>query len=86
MARLSAGLSHRKMLVFFCINIANLGCHAVYSVLAAFFPQEAKVKGTTDDGVGVIFASFAAIIFVCSPCAGRRDRQPKLRLASPRNH
>ncbi|KAL1526197.1 hypothetical protein AB1Y20_014923 [Prymnesium parvum] len=71
MARLSAAISHRKLLVFFCINVANLGCHAVYSVLAAFFPQEAKAKGISDDGVGVIFASFAGVIFVCSPCAGR---------------
>jgi len=71
MARLGAGLSHRKLLVFFCINIANLGCHAVYSVLAAFFPQEAKAKGMSDDGVGIVFASFAAVIFICSPCAGR---------------
>lgn len=71
MARSSAGLSHRRLLVFFCINIANLGCHAVYSVLAAFFPQEAKAKGTSDDGVGIIFASFAAVIFLCSPFAGR---------------
>lgn len=71
MVRFGAGLTHRKLLVFFCINIANLGCHAVYSVLAAFFPQEAKAKGMSDDGVGIIFASFAAVIFVCSPCAGR---------------
>jgi len=43
----------------------------VYSVLAAFFPQEAKAKGMSDDGVGIVFASFAAVIFVCSPLAGR---------------
>ena len=61
MARFSAGLTHRKLLVFFCINIANLGCHAVYSVLAAFFPQEAKAKDMSDDGVGIVFASFAAL-------------------------
>lgn len=71
MARFSAALSHRKLLVFFCINVANLGCHSVYSVLAAFFPQEATAKGMSDDGVGIIFASFAAVIFVCSPCVGR---------------
>ena len=71
MARFSAGLTHRKLLVFFCINIANLGCHAVYSVLAAFFPQEAKAKDMSDDGVGIVFASFAAVIFLFSPLVGR---------------
>jgi len=71
MARFGVGLTPRKLLVFFCINIANLGCHSVYSVLAAFFPQEAKRKGMSDDGVGIVFASFAAVIFVCSPFAGR---------------
>ena len=54
-----------------CINLSNLICHAVYSVLAAFFPQEAKAKGMGDDAVGIIFASFAAVIFLCSPLAGR---------------
>ena len=54
-----------------CINMANLCCHSVYSVLAAFFPQEAKAKGMSEDGVGIVFASFAAVIFVCSPFAGR---------------
>lgn len=36
-----------------------------------FFPQEAKAKGMGDDGIGILFASFAAVIFVCSPFAGR---------------
>jgi len=71
MARLGVGLRSNKLLVMFCINVANLCCHAVYSVLAAFFPQEAKAKGMSDDGVGIVFASFAAVIFVCSPLAGR---------------
>ena len=34
-----------KILVMVCINLANLVCHSVYSVLAAFFPQEGKAKG-----------------------------------------
>eukprot|EP00966_Prymnesium_polylepis_P311945 7207991-Prymnesium_polylepis.1 len=84
MARLGAGLSHRKLFVFFCINIANLACHAVYSVLAAFFPQEAKAKGMSDDGVGIVFASFAAVIFVCSPLAGRlMTKHGKVRARTP---
>jgi len=60
-----------KILVMVCINIANLVCHSVYSVLAAFFPQEARAKGMSDDAVGITFASFAAIIFLCSPLAGQ---------------
>lgn len=64
-------VQHNKILVMVCINIANLLCHSVYSVLAAFFPQEAKAKGMSDDAVGITFASFAAVIFVCSPFAGR---------------
>ena len=68
MARL--GLRNNKMLVFLCINLTNLCCHSVYSVLAAFFPQQAKAKGMSDDAVGIVFASFAAVIFLCSPMAG----------------
>jgi len=60
-----------KILVMVCINIANLVCHSVYSVLAAFFPQEARAKGMSDDTVGVTFASFAAVIFLVSPLAGQ---------------
>lgn len=64
-------VQHHKILVMVCINIANLLCHSVYSVLAAFFPQEAKAKGMSDDAVGITFALFAAVIFICSPFAGR---------------
>ena len=60
-----------KVLVMVSTNLANLCCHAVYSVLASFFPQEAKAKGLSDDIVGFIFAIFAAVIFVFSPFAGR---------------
>jgi MFS family permease len=60
-----------KLLVMVCINLANLCCHSVYSVLASFFPQEAKRKGMSEDTIGIVFASFAFVIFVCSPLAGR---------------
>jgi len=60
-----------KLLVMICTNLANLCCHSVYSVLASFFPQEAKAKGMSEDVVGLVFAVFAAVIFVCSPFAGR---------------
>jgi len=64
------GMRNNKMLVFMCINLTNLCCHSVYSVLAAFFPQEAEKKGLSEDAVGIVFASFAAVIFLCSPMAG----------------
>ena len=64
-------MRNNKLLVMICTNLANLCCHAVYSVLASFFPQEAKAKGMSDDMVGFVFAVFAAVIFVCSPFAGR---------------
>ena len=64
------GMRNNKMLVFMCINLTNLCCHSVYSVLAAFFPQEADKKGLSEDAVGIVFASFAAVIFLCSPMAG----------------
>ena len=64
------GMRSNKMLVFMCINLTNLCCHSVYSVLAAFFPQEAEKKGLSEDAVGIVFASFAAVIFLCSPMAG----------------
>ena len=63
--------TQNKILVMVCINLANLVCHSVYSVLAAFFPQEGKAKGMSDDTVGVIFAAFAAVSIVCSPFVGR---------------
>ena len=66
-----SSMRNNKMIVLVCTNLANLCCHAVYSVLASFFPQEAKAKGMSEDGVGFVFAVFAAVIFVCSPCAGR---------------
>lgn len=65
------GMRSSKLLVMVCINSANLVCHSVYSVLAAFFPQEAKAKGMSEDGVGIIFASFAGVIFIVSPVAGK---------------
>merc|ERR1711892_148716 len=64
------GMRSNKMLVFMCINLTNLCCHSVYSVLAAFFPQEAEKKGLSEDAVGIVFASFAAVIFLCSLMAG----------------
>ena len=66
-----SSMRNNKMLVMICTNIANLFCHSVYSVLASFFPQEAKAKGMGDDGVGLVFAIFAAVIFLCSPIAAR---------------
>ena len=57
-------MRNNKLIVMVCTNLANLCCHAVYSVLASFFPQEAKAKGMSDDMVGFVFAVFAAIIFV----------------------
>ena len=64
------GIRNNKMLIFMCINLTNLCCHSVYSVLAAFFPQEAKKKGISEDAVGIVFASFAGVICLCSPMAG----------------
>ena len=64
-------LRNNKLVVMVCTNLSNLGCHSIYSVLASFFPQEARAKGMSDEGVGLVFAIFAALIFVCSPFAGR---------------
>jgi len=63
-------MRNNKLLVMVCTNLANLCCHAVYSVLASFFPQEAKAKGMSEDAVGFVFAVFAALVFFCSPMAG----------------
>ena len=62
---------NNKMVVLVCTNIANLSCHAVYSVLSSFYPPQAKAKGMSDDMVGFTFAIFAGIIFVFSPVAGK---------------
>lgn len=79
MARVN--MRHNKLLVLICINLSNMICHAVYSVLAAFFPQEAKAKGMGDDTVGLIFATFAAVIFITCPAAGRlMSRHGKVRV------
>lgn len=66
--------SRRRTLILVCINLSNLACHSVYSVLAAFFPQEAKLKGLTEEMVGLIFAIFAAVIFVSAPFASMQVR------------
>jgi len=68
--KMRSSLRNNKLLVLICTNLANLCCHAVYSVLASFFPQEAKAKGMSDDAVGFVFAVFAGVIFLCSPFAG----------------
>ncbi|EOD34660.1 hypothetical protein EMIHUDRAFT_455551 [Emiliania huxleyi CCMP1516] len=52
------------------INVSNLFCHSLFSILPAFFPQEAKSKGMSDDAVGIVFACFPAVIFLTSPFAG----------------
>ena len=62
---------NNKMVVLVCTNIANLSCHAVYSVLSSFYPPQAKAKGMSDDMVGFTFAIFAGIIFLFSPVAGK---------------
>lgn len=43
------------------INAANLCCQAFCSVLASFFPREAKAKSMSDELVGVVFAVFALV-------------------------
>lgn len=58
---------YTKCLVLVCINLSNLVCHSVYSVLASFFPQEARAKGLSDEPIGFVFAVFAAVIFVSAP-------------------
>ncbi len=70
MPRFSA-MRNNKTLVMVCTNLANCCCHAVYSVLASFFPKEARAKGMSDDVVGVVFAIFAFVVFACSPFSGR---------------
>mgnify|MGYP003684968187 CR=1 FL=1 len=58
---------YAKCLVLVCINLSNLVCHSVYSVLASFFPQEARAKGLSDEPIGLVFAVFAAVIFISAP-------------------
>ena len=63
--------TQNKILVMVCINfLANLVCHSVYSVLAAFFPQEGKAKGMSDDRRRHL-RRVAAVSIVCSPFVGR---------------
>jgi len=52
------------------INFSNLFCHSLFSILPAFFPQEAEVKGMSKDAVGIVFACFPAVIFLTAPFAG----------------
>ena len=40
------------------------------SMLAPFFPQEAKKKGLSDTNIGIIFAFFPAVVFVMAPIYG----------------
>mmetsp|Transcript_19402 Transcript_19402/g.58560 ORF Transcript_19402/g.58560 Transcript_19402/m.58560 type:complete len:470 (-) Transcript_19402:431-1840(-) len=64
------GLQHNKLLMMGLINFSNLLCHSLFSILPAFFPQEAKTKGMSEDAVGIVFACFPAVIFLTSPFAG----------------
>lgn len=66
-----SAMRSNKMVVMVCINLANLCCHAVYSVLASFFPQEARAKGMPEETVGAVFAVFAFVVFLVSPFAGK---------------
>jgi len=68
-ARGAPGARGRKMLALVCINASNMACHSVYSVLASFFPQAAHAKGLTAEPIGLVFAIFAAVVFVSAPLA-----------------
>jgi MFS family permease len=62
------GGTRHKFVALLTINVSNCVCHSVYSVLASFFPQAASAKGLTAEPVGLIFAVFAAVVFITAPC------------------
>jgi DHA1 family multidrug resistance protein-like MFS transporter len=57
--------------ILLLISVSNFTCHSVYSVLPSFFPSEAAARGMGDDLVGLTFAMYAAVVFVCAPLAAQ---------------
>ncbi|ESO99372.1 hypothetical protein LOTGIDRAFT_113544 [Lottia gigantea] len=63
-------LSGRKKVVFIVIGMVNFSAFICFSLLAPFFPGEAKKKSASETTVGLIFSCFQLIIFITSPILG----------------
>ncbi|XP_065839383.1 MFS-type transporter SLC18B1-like [Oscarella lobularis] len=66
----------RSRLILACMAAMNVLANMAYSTLAPFFPQEAAAKkltgGSVDLEVGLIFGTFALVVFVVAPLLGVR--------------
>ena len=51
------------------INMANLVSNCFYSIMDAFFPQEAETKLLSPVTIGAIFSAFPAVVFFFAPIA-----------------
>ncbi len=61
----------KRMLTAFALYVVNLFAYLSYSLLAPFFPTEAKAIGMSETVIGLVFAAFAAVIFISSPICGK---------------
>ena len=53
------------------INLTNLVGNSLYSIMDAFFPQQAEAKLLSPEAIGAIFAAFPAVVFLTAPSASR---------------
>lgn len=67
----SNGITRRRELVIlFSVYFSALCSASFYSLLAPFFPYEAKKKLASDTAIGFIFGFYQIIIFIFSPILG----------------
>eukprot|EP00743_Colponemidia_sp_Colp-15_P007392 GILK01007985.1.p1 GENE.GILK01007985.1~~GILK01007985.1.p1 ORF type:complete len:458 (-),score=61.49 GILK01007985.1:153-1490(-) len=64
------GFTARNKVALISLCLINLFANMGYSVLAPFFPDEAKSAGINSTLTGLVFGTFAVMQFVCSPVFG----------------
>lgn len=53
------------------LALTNLVGNSLYSIMDAFFPQQAEAKLLSPEAIGAIFAAFPAVVFLTAPSASR---------------
>lgn len=70
-ARKPKSYSNRQKLVLLVCALANLGCGAIWSLQAPFYPNEAERKGIPSSVYGFVFGAFSLTEFIVAPIYGR---------------
>jgi hypothetical protein len=69
LSRVRPPVRWQTIMLMLMINLANLASNCVYSIMDAFFPQQAAAKHLPSITIGAIFAAFPAIVFLSAPLA-----------------